>query len=182
MDWPVTEPSTHLYLVAEEVDRFQSQYQLCAHYDVETDWVAADRKDVLADEGVYGGFASPVRGGYGVSIDVLLLDFDAERYLSAIEIIGKRSTFVNADVSVPVTARKALMRLRDTPTRPDSLDVETEVDVYTNHERSVVCVNLPEFNQRSVWFAVGENCYVALDQGRLTAVLFYLNNAPCSAT
>jgi hypothetical protein len=155
-------------LIADILPDFDERLELCATYLPEVEWVTAERRDVA-------GATRDLGRTYGINIDsTLLLDFDSAGYLEAAEIIGKRSAFEEYDVVIPQSYRKAALRLSSIPDDPQALDDESPVTVYANGARTLILAVVPQFGERSSWFALGQTVYVAVDDGRLSAMLFVL--------
>ena len=166
MDWPIS-LSVHAMLTADILPEFDECLELRAVYVPEVDWVTAERAGVVESKDV----GRP----YGINIDsTLMLDFDGARYLESAEIVGRRSAFEEGDVALPHAYQKAALRLLTVPDDPTALDDDSPVTVYANPDRTLVQAVVPLFGPSSSWFALGKTVYVALDDGRLTAMLFAL--------
>jgi len=148
------------FLKAEAVGPVVSALELHASYVSEDDLFTADRKDFTP---------SP----FGLNIDwALLLDFDANGYLSAAEVFGRRASFVTKNIPLPSSTPPAAVRLARVPETSATEEFDCPVTVYASPNGFVAQAIVPDLMPGAVWFSLGKTFLVALNEGRIASVLF----------
>jgi hypothetical protein len=152
------------FLTVEVLREVPAALEMVASYDTEGDWVSADRR-VFA------------QASYGVNIDnALMLDFDEDGYLCAVEILGSRASFDVSDVSIPLSSPNALVRLTEIPQRPGAEQFDCIVNTSATPDGARVQAMIPDVMPGAAWFSLGDMFFAAINDGRLASVLFSLSS------
>jgi hypothetical protein len=148
------------FLRAEPITDGTETRELRSSYDTEGDWVSADRKTITP-------------APFGVNIDnALLLDFDANGYLGAAEIIGRRAFFEPLNIGLSSSPPVAMVRLAHIPKSSGVEEFDCPVTVYASPDGPLVQAVVPDLMLGAVWFSLGRSLLFALNEGRVASVLF----------
>jgi hypothetical protein len=152
------------FLRAETVTTFVPSRALHASHDAECDWISADRGDQPG-------------APYGVNIDYsVLLDFDADGYLCAAELLGPKAMFKESAISLPSAYERAVIRLTSIPDIPGSTSFDDDISIVKNADGTVVRASISDETSAPVtWFALSDTVYMALNAGRFVSMLFLLH-------
>jgi hypothetical protein len=154
----------HGFLTVETVTTFEPSRALHASYCPEGDWISADR-------------AGLTETPYGANIDYsVILDFYADGYLSAAELLGPKNVFEESAVSRPSAYERAVIRLSSIPEMPGSAEFDDDITIVKNADGTVVRASISDGTPApATWFALSDTVYIALDAGRFVSMLFLLH-------
>ncbi|MEA2720307.1 MAG: hypothetical protein QOJ39_2171 [Candidatus Eremiobacteraeota bacterium] len=153
------------FLKVEPVKEAVGALELFASYDLQGDWVSAER----------AGFTPTP---YGVNIDnTLILDFDENGNLSAVEVLGHMNSFDTRDINLPASSSMGAIRLADIPKNAGTEQFECNVMVGATTDGARVQAIIPEHMPDAAWLSLSRSFYIAIGHGRLASVLFCLDTS-----
>jgi len=148
------------FLKTEPTTEAAQALELHASYDVEGDWISANRKTITP-------------APFGLNIDYsLLLDFDANGYLAAAEVLGRRAFFETRNVRPPSSPPTATVRLAHIPRSSGVEEFDCPVTVYASPDGLLVQAVVTDLMPGAAWFSLGTSLLFALNDGRVASVLF----------